>query len=97
MVVVAVGCFVVRYFVARIARWALWGFVPLMVYAALVLGTWDGFASGFDATRVEAIRHRYANACALQHMRPAAFDAKYRDPRIELADDAHALRASRGQ
>ena len=94
MVVSGVGCAAVLYFVARIAKWALWGFVPLMAYAALVLGTWDGVASGFDATRVEVIRHHYANAYALQHMRPTAFDATCHDPKITLAADAKALCAS---
>jgi hypothetical protein len=94
MVVSSVGCAAVLYFVARIAKWALWGFVPLMVYAALVLGTWDGVASGFDATRVEAIRHHYANAYALQHMRPSAVDATCHDPRITIDSDAHAICAS---
>ena len=96
LVVSAVGCAAVLYFVARIAKWALWGFAPLMVYAALVLGTWDGVASGFDATRVDAIRHHYANAYALEHMRRSAVHDTCRDARITLAVDARAICSARG-
>ena len=71
-----------------------------MAYAGLVLGMWDGLASGFDATRVEVIRHKYANAYALRHMSSSAFEATCYDSRINLTADAKALcgakRAARG-
>lgn len=96
MVVGAIGCVAVLYFVARIAKWALWVFVPLMLYAAVVLGTWQGVASGFDSTRIEVIRHHYANAYALKHMRPSAINATCHDPKIFIDEDARVFCASHG-
>lgn len=94
LIVAFVGCAVVLYFVRSVARWALWGFVPVMAYAALVLGVWDGLASGFDVTRREAIKHHAANAYALRHMSPHGLALSCDDARISLTDDAKAVCAT---
>jgi hypothetical protein len=54
--------------VLRIAKPALFVMVPILLYFAVVLGAWNGFASDFDATRGEVIKHHWANAYALDHM-----------------------------
>lgn len=64
--------------------------VPIMLYSALVLGAWNGFASDFDATRGEAIKHHFANAYALDHMSERGRFLSCQDNRIELTDDAKA-------
>jgi uncharacterized membrane protein YeaQ/YmgE (transglycosylase-associated protein family) len=79
----------------RIAKHALWVMVPIMAYSAIVLGAWDGFASGFDSFRLAAIQHRSANAYTLRHMTPDGFDLSCDDPRIVLTIDAKALCATR--
>ena len=55
----------------RIAKPALWLVLPILLYATLVSGAWNGLASDFDATRLEALRHHLANAYALEHMSPS--------------------------
>ncbi len=85
------GCVAVSYFVFRIAKWALWLLVPIMLYFGLVIGVLDGIASDFDVTRREVIRHHYANAYALQHMSAHAFDLTCHDTQITLTEDAKVL------
>ena len=85
------GCVAVSYFVFRIAKWALWLLVPIMLYFGLVIGLLDGIASDFDVTRREVIRHHYANAYALQHMSAHAFDLTCHDTQITLTEDAKVL------
>jgi hypothetical protein len=85
---VAVGPLVL---VHRIAKPALWLMVPILPYSAVVPGSWDGFASDFDATRVQAIRYHYANAYALEHMSPRGLFRTCQDEQIELTDDAKAV------
>jgi hypothetical protein len=77
--------------VHRIARPFQWIVVPVFLYVALVPGAWNGVAGDFDATRVESIRHRFANAYALEHMSQRARYRSCNDDRIELADDAKAV------
>lgn len=81
----------VLYFVFRIAKWVLWGLVPVMLYFAFVVGLWNGLGSDFDTTRLAAIRYHYANAYALQHMSATAFALSCADARITLTEDAKAL------
>ena len=69
--------------VQRIAKPVLWVMVPIVLYSALVLGAWNGFASDFDATRGEAI--------ALEHMGQRGRFLSCQDNRIELTDDAKAV------
>ncbi len=77
--------------VQRLAKPVLWLMVPIFLYAALVLGAWNGFAADFDATRGEAIRHHAANAYALEHMSLRGRFRSCGDERIELTDDAKAV------
>ena len=77
--------------VHRIAKPALALMVPILLYSAVVPGGWDGFASDFDATRVQAIRYHYANAYALEHMNPRGLFRTCQDEQIELTDDAKAV------
>jgi hypothetical protein len=77
--------------VQRLAKPVLWLMVPIFLYAALVLGAWNGFAGDFDATRLEAVKHRAANAYALEHMSPRGRFRSCEDERIELTDDAKAV------
>lgn len=77
--------------VYKIAKPALALMVPILLYVALVPGTWNGIASGFDATRVEVIRYHYANAYALRHMSPRGRFRTCEDTRIQLTDDAKAV------
>jgi hypothetical protein len=77
--------------VQRIAKPALWLVLPILLYATLVSGAWNGLASDFDATRLEALRHHLANAYALEHMSPRGRYRSCKDKRIELTDDAKAF------
>ena len=77
--------------VRRIARPVQWTVMPVFVYMALVLGAWNGVAGDFDATRVESIRHRLANAYALEYMSERAGYRSCNDERIQLTDDAKAV------
>ena len=77
--------------VHRIAKPALALMVPILLYSAVVTGAWNGFASDFDATRVQAIRYHYANAYALEHMSPRGRFRSCEDTQIELTDDAKAV------
>ena len=79
-------------FIHRIAKQMLWVLVPILLYVAIVPGAWNGLASDFDATRVQAIRYHYANAYALEHMSPRGRLLSCQDDRIELPDaDARAV------
>ena len=80
--------------VQRTAKAALWVVVPILLYCALVLGAWNGFAGDFDTTRLQAIKHHFANAYALEHMSPRARYRSCEDERIELTDDGKAACAS---
>ncbi len=71
----------------RIAKPALYLTVPILVYSAVVPGAWNGFAGDFDTTRVQAIKHQYANAYALEHMSERGRFLSCKDERIELIDD----------
>jgi hypothetical protein len=77
-------------FVQRIAKPILWVMVPICLYSALVLGVWNGFASDFDSTRGEAIKHHMANAYALAHMTDKGRFLSCQDGRISLTEDATA-------
>jgi hypothetical protein len=88
--------------VQRIAKPILWVMVPILVYCAAVLGAWNGVVSDFDATRGAAIKHRYANAYALEHMSERGRFLSCQDARIQLTEDAkavctHALNVAPGQ
>ncbi len=72
----------------RLAKYVLWLAAPVFLYIALVPGAWNGYASGFDATRFEAIQQRYANAFALQHMSARGLYLTCNDDRVELSVDA---------
>ena len=84
-VVVAIGALFLVY---NIARPLLWAMVPMFLYSGIVLGAWDGVLGDFDATRVAAIKHRFANAYALEHMSSRARVNSCKDDRIKLTDDA---------
>ena len=84
-------CFGTFILVQRIAKPVLWVMVPICLYSALVLGAWNGFTSDFDTTRGEAIKHRIANAYALEHMSEKGRYLSCQDDRIELTGDAKAL------
>jgi hypothetical protein len=73
--------------IQRLAKGALWLVVPILLYVAAVPGAWNGFASDFDATRGEAIKHGYANAYALEHMSARGRYLTCNDGRIKLTDD----------
>ena len=73
--------------IQRLAKGALWLAVPILLYSAAVPGAWNGFASDFDATRGEAIKHGYANAYALDHMSVRGRYLTCNDARIKLTDD----------
>jgi hypothetical protein len=72
----------------RLAKHVLWVAAPAFLYLALVLGVWNGYMSGFDATRAAALQHGYANVFALEHMRARGRYLTCNDDRIELSDDA---------
>jgi hypothetical protein len=84
-------CFSTFMLVQRVAKPVLWVMVPICLYSALVLGAWNGFASDFDPTRGEAIKHHMANAYALEHMSDKGRFLSCQDERIELTDDANAV------
>jgi hypothetical protein len=77
--------------VRRIAKRALWLMLPILLYSVVVPGVWNGFASDFDATRFEAMKHRFANAYALEHMSARGRFRTCGDEQIELTDDAKAV------
>lgn len=77
--------------VQRIAKPVLWLMAPIFLYSVLVSGAWNGFASDFDATRGEAIKHHAANAYALEHMSQRGRYLSCKDERIDLTDDAQAV------
>ena len=77
--------------VYRIAKHTLWLLAPALLYTTVVVGAWNGFASGFDAIRLEAIKHNYADAYALEHMTPRGRSLTCDDKRIELTADANAI------
>lgn len=78
----------------RLSKHVLWVVGPVFLYVAVVLGAWNGYMSGFDATRAEVLQHGYANAFALDHMRARSRYLTCNDERIELDDDAKAVCAS---
>jgi hypothetical protein len=86
--IVAVGTVLV---VQKIAKPVLWLMVPILLYSALVLGAWSGVGGDFDATRLEAIRHHFANAYALEHMSPRGRYRSCEDERIVLTEDGKAV------
>jgi len=88
--------------VQRIARPVLWVMIPILLYSAVVLGAWNGFASDFDGGRGEAIKHHYANGYILEHMSDRCRFLSCQDKRIELTEDAkvvcaRALNAAPGE
>jgi hypothetical protein len=85
--VVSAGALLV---VQRMAKPVLWVMVPLLLYSGLVVGAWDGFVGDFDATRLQAIKHGFANAYALEHMSPRGRYRSCGDQRIELTEDGKA-------
>jgi hypothetical protein len=85
---VSVGAVFVVY---KIAKPVLWVMVPILLYSAAVPGAWNGFLGDFDSTRVEAIKHGYANGYALEHMSDRGRFRTCHDTRIDLADDAKAV------
>jgi hypothetical protein len=78
------------YLVYRYSRRSLWLQIPLMTYAALVLGLWNGYMSDFDGVRAEALRHRTkpANAYELQHMNKRGLYRTCNGSEIDLTGDA---------
>jgi hypothetical protein len=77
--------------VYRIAKHALWVMAPILLYVALVPGIWNGLMSDFDARRAEVLRVGYANAYALEHMKPRGRYRTCEDQGISLSDDGKAL------
>jgi hypothetical protein len=87
VIVIAIALGVV-FLVKRLAKPALWILVPILLYATIVLGAWNGFMSDFDPTRGEALKHHYANAYSIEHMTARGRYLSCHDKRIELTDDA---------
>jgi hypothetical protein len=79
------------FIVHKIAKPVLWVMVPILLYSAAVPGVWNGFMGDFDSTRVEVIKHGYANGYAIEHMSPRGLFRTCEDERIELTDDAKAV------
>jgi hypothetical protein len=77
--------------IQRIAKPLLWVLAPFLLYSAIVLGAWDGIASDFDATRLEAIKHHSANAYALERMSERGRFLSCQDDRIELTQVANTV------
>jgi hypothetical protein len=86
--VISVGAIVLIY---RLAKHVLWLAGPVFLYLAVVPGAWNGYASDFDAMRVEVIKASYANAFALERMKARGRYQTCHDERIELSDDARAI------
>jgi hypothetical protein len=84
-------CFGGIVLIKRIAKPMLWIVLPVFLYAAVLSGAWNGFASDFDTTRAAVIQHGYANAYALEHMSPRGRYRSCDDRRIRLTDDAKAV------
>ena len=84
-------CYGAVILVERLAKPLLWLLIPLFLYAAVVIGAWNGFASDFDHTRGQVIRYGYANAYALDHMSPRGRYRSCNDRRISLTDDAQEV------
>jgi hypothetical protein len=70
--------------IGKVAKRALWFVVPVLFYTAVVPGAWNGFVSGFDATRFQAMKH-------LEHMGARGRFRTCNDQNIELSADAVAL------
>ncbi len=85
----AAGCMAILFVTNRYARLGLWIVVPLMLYAAIVLGFWNGFGSGFSSFRLEAIKHGEANLYTLDHMDAHNASLTCGDARVTIAPDAH--------
>jgi len=85
---ITVGSIILIY---RIAKHVLWFAAPVFLYLAFVLGAWNGYMSDFDATRALVLQHGYANALALERMRPRGRDLTCKEGLIELSDDAKAI------
>jgi hypothetical protein len=90
-IVVATGALL---FVHKIAKPALFIVVPVFLYTFLITGAWNGFASDFDAVRLNILKHGYANAYAIEHMSPRGRFLSCGDERIELTDDAKSACAN---
>jgi hypothetical protein len=84
-------CYGAVVLVDRLTKPMLWLLVPLFLYSGVVMGAWNGFMSDFDSTRSAVIRHRYANAYALNHMTARGRYRSCNDQRISLTDDAQAV------
>jgi hypothetical protein len=70
--------------VHKIAKPALVLVVPILFYSVAVPGAWNGFASDFDPTRAEVLKHQYANGYALEHMSPRGLFHTCEDVGIEI-------------
>ena len=79
------------FLIAKIAKIALWLVLPFLVYSAVVPGVWNGIASDFDTTRMQALKHHFADAHILDEMSERARLLSCNDGRIELTDDAKTL------
>jgi hypothetical protein len=77
--------------IGRIARRALFAAIPIFTCFALLLGVWNGYASGFDSEYLRALTHHWANADALRHMRPSDATLACADARMKLTQDARDL------
>ena len=67
-----------------------WIAVPVLIYMAVVPGAWNGFASDFDSTRGDILKHGYANGYAIERMSDRGRFLSCRDKRIRLTEDAVA-------
>jgi hypothetical protein len=74
----------------RKAKPILWVMIPILAYCAFVPGVWNGIVSDFDATRGAVMKHRYANAYAIDHMTAKGRYLSCQDEGIELTADAKA-------
>lgn len=92
MFLVAFGiCYGAILFVKWVAKPLLWVIVPIFLYAAIVLGMWNGFNSGFDTSRLAVIRDGWANSYVLAHMTPRGRYESCSDKRVRLTEDAEAV------
>jgi hypothetical protein len=75
----------------KIAKPALFVMAPILLYCAVLLGAWDGFVSDFDTTRLQVMKHQWANGYALEHMSARGRYLTCKDKQIQLTDDAEAV------
>ena len=90
LVASAIFLLAIIYAIEKLSKKSLWIALPIFIYGALIMGAWNGYWGDFDYSRLESIRHNYANAYAIEHMGKRAIYLSCHDKRIYLTDDAQA-------